>query len=172
MRGLLQNLLQTFEPHLPPPWTFTVPHTPTRPTWDQAVVRTLGHGGGPWFLEKFRDLQTPTLWVSQSSGGLELSSLSPPLFCFSQWQWVSGAANAFQRALGPFQMPSSFLPFVPKLWSFHTQQLKNNCVMYLTIPLGHRVCLRPGHLGQPYARHLSFHGGLPIFLSLSSRIGY
>ena len=44
--------------------------------------------------------------------------------------------------------------------------------LYLTIPLGHRVCLRPSRLGQPYARHLSFHGGLPIFLSSSSTIGY
>ena len=33
-------------------------HCPQHPhsLWDQAVVRTLGHGGEHWCLEKFRDL--------------------------------------------------------------------------------------------------------------------
>lgn len=82
-------------------------------------------------------------------------------------------SSGLPKALDPFHMYSPCLLFLwPHLWHFYTWQLENSCVPYWTFPLGHQICLRPGRLGQPHARYLSFNEALPVFLGSSSRIGY
>lgn len=71
-------------------------------------------------------------------------------------------------------MLSSSFPPLAKIVVFPHPAIEDEvrCVIHQAIPLGHDIYLKPGGLGQPYARCLSFNKGLPIFLGSSFRIGY